>query len=339
MSAKRSGEITPGVICVSVVVTAHNAAATIGACLRAISRQNGFSPRELEIVLIDDRSSDGTLRAATSVGLENLVVRRIEEGPPPGLTSRQAALDLGISLASAPIVCLTDADSVPSPDWIASLQAALQTGADLVSGPVLFEPQATWLGAFQTVDAAFYMAWCRMLAALGFEGGVLFGNAAFPVETYRRIGGFEAIGQTLTEDLAFARAVRRRGLRTVYLPAARVSVRACSSRTELIERAARTSTGGFSALFATLTGWMLMLPALGLAAWISESTWLWMALAVRYGAGLLFNLATTFRAGGRRALAAAAIYDVVVLTLGAWVLIRTRRQRQVTWGGITYDRQ
>ncbi len=55
------------------------------------------------------------------------------------------------------------------------------------------------------------------MSAVGVDGGVLFGAFAFRRGLYDEIGGFSKIGHSLTEDLAFARSIRRRGARVRYM--------------------------------------------------------------------------------------------------------------------------
>ena len=50
----------------SVVITAHNERAGIVDCLRSLDRQHGLAPGDLEIILVDDRSTDGTRRGGGS---------------------------------------------------------------------------------------------------------------------------------------------------------------------------------------------------------------------------------------------------------------------------------
>jgi len=326
---------------VAVVVTAHNAAGAIAATLRSIAAQDGLEAGALEILVVDDRSTDGTLEAARAAGIAGLRTIRVDthdEGS--GLTSRQRALDLGIRATRAPVVCLTDADALPDRDWIAVTAApCLEGRAGLSTGPVRFHGGVPWLRALQSVDSAFYLTWCRLLAGVGFESGALFGNAALTRETFERVGGFATIGLSLVEDLSFARAARRAGLRVAYVARAGVSVAACGSLAEFVERARRTSAGGCSALLATLAIWMLSLPLLAGLAWLSHSGWLAGLLAVRYTAGLLLTGTATLRAGAWRALWMVPLYDVLALLLGVVVMASPGTRRPVRWGGLDYPRR
>jgi cellulose synthase/poly-beta-1,6-N-acetylglucosamine synthase-like glycosyltransferase len=183
------------------------------------------------------------------------------------------------------------------------------------------------------------VTWCRLVAGVGFESGALFGNAALTRETFDRVGGFATIGLSLVEDLSFARAARRAGLRVAYVARAGVSVTACASLAELVERARRTSAGGFSALLATLAIWMLSLPLLAGLAWVMHSAWLMGLLGVRYAAGLALTGTATLRAGAWRALWMVPLYDVLALLIGIVVTASPGTRHPVRWGGLEYPRR
>jgi hypothetical protein len=118
-----------------------------------------------------------------------------------------------------------------------------------------------------------------------------------------------------------------------------VSVTACASLAEFVERARRTSAGGFSPLLASLTFWMLALPLLGALAWWGHSGWLTMLLGVRYAAGLALTGTATLRAGTWRSLWMVPLYDLLALLLGVLVMAASGSGRSVRWGGLDYPRR
>ncbi|MCL4845353.1 MAG: glycosyltransferase [Acidobacteria bacterium] len=90
---------------VSVLLPAFNAAATLGACLRSLTRQR---ETRWECVLVDDGSTDATphiVAAAAAADARVQVVRR----PHRGLV---AALSAGLPLCRAPYVARMDADDI-----------------------------------------------------------------------------------------------------------------------------------------------------------------------------------------------------------------------------------
>jgi cellulose synthase/poly-beta-1,6-N-acetylglucosamine synthase-like glycosyltransferase len=322
---------------ISVVVTAHDAAPAIGDCLRSLHAQQGVPPGALEIVLVDDRSADGTAEAARRAGVPGLRIVRIDRYDDARLTARQIALDRGFREARGAWVFLTDADGIAAPTWLAASLARLSSGrGDAIAGPVSFRPAGAVLADLQGTDAVFYLAWVRWLYRLGAAPGVLFGNFGVRRSAYEAVGGFAALGHALTEDLAFARALHRQGFRILYEARPRVSVDACARWSDLVARAQRTSAGGVSALSVAMIAWALSLPALAIAAALVPGAL--PVLAARYGLGAAGLALALARAGQHRLVPYALAYEPAALAAGAGVLARRARGRAVDWGGVRYVR-
>ena len=101
---------------ISVVVPAHNAAETIDGCIHALRRQT-LDPGSYEIIVVDDGSSDETRLRAEVEGATVLYQER---------AGAAAARNAGIDAAQGEIVCLTDADCRPRPDWLAQITDPLR---------------------------------------------------------------------------------------------------------------------------------------------------------------------------------------------------------------------
>lgn len=97
---------------VSVVIPAYNAAATIGACVRAVCAQ--AYEGAFELIVVDDGSTDGTAAVARAAGATVITTPR---GRPA------AARNAGLRAARGAIVCFTDADCTPRPGWLRELAA------------------------------------------------------------------------------------------------------------------------------------------------------------------------------------------------------------------------
>ncbi|MCI0395412.1 MAG: sugar transferase [Chloroflexi bacterium] len=108
---------------ISVVIPAHNAARTIGDCVQAICRQT-LGSDQYEIIVVDDGSSDETARLAAAAGAT--VIRQARSRP-------AAARNTGIQAARGEIVCFTDADCFPRPDWLVEIATPF-ANPDIVGG-------------------------------------------------------------------------------------------------------------------------------------------------------------------------------------------------------------
>lgn len=190
----------------AVVIPANNAAATIGATLDALARQDLSEP--FELVVVDDRSTDSTAKLTEARGVR--VIELTEQGGPA------AARNAGAAATSAPILAFTDADCEPAAGWLRQGLAMLNRGSDLVTGPIhpISEP-----GPFD-----------RTLNVAG--PSPLFESANLLVRrtTFDRVGGFrrpERLSLTagrghFGEDVVFGWSAVRAGARVAHEPAALV---------------------------------------------------------------------------------------------------------------------
>ena len=114
---------------VSVVIPARDEAARIGPCLAGLADD----PDVAEVIVVDDRSSDGTADVAREHGAR--VVAGAE--PPAGWIGKPWALQQGLEAAAGDIVVSLDADTRPRPGLVGALAAALAE-ADLVTASARF---------------------------------------------------------------------------------------------------------------------------------------------------------------------------------------------------------
>lgn len=119
-------------ITVSVVVAVRDGAATIGAAVASVLAQ---TLNDLEIVLVDDTSQDGTADVARAVadGDPRLVVLSLDRNRGPA-----GARNHGISAAHGRYVAVLDADDAYAPDRLETLVARVrETDAEMVCDDLL----------------------------------------------------------------------------------------------------------------------------------------------------------------------------------------------------------
>ena len=111
---------------ISVVVCAYNAAATLPECLRSLL---ACDYPDLEVIVCDDGSSDGTAEIAASFPFRLLRLQHV------GLS---AARNAGIAQARGEIVAFLDADAACHPEWPYHLALSLdEESVQATGGPNL----------------------------------------------------------------------------------------------------------------------------------------------------------------------------------------------------------
>jgi glycosyltransferase involved in cell wall biosynthesis len=110
-----------GVPTISVIVPAFNADRTILETLNSIQRQ---TMRDIEIIVVDDGSTDDTVATLETVSDERLKVVSYSNG---GLS---VARNRGFELASAPFISFLDADDLWTPDKLEKQLARLKRQPD-----------------------------------------------------------------------------------------------------------------------------------------------------------------------------------------------------------------
>lgn len=200
---------------VSVVIPARDEARIIERTVRAFLAQT--YPR-LEIVVVNDRSTDGTGEIVRAISDDRLMIVDGEE-PPPGWLGKPWALHQGSRLARGELLLFVDADVVYAP---AAVQAAVAhrelRRTSLLSLLPYFEMHGFGENAAMPMMAmtcfSFMPAWFSnrtRFAALAIGGGT--GNLVGR-EVYEASGGHEALKDSVVDDVALARQVRRSGRAT-----------------------------------------------------------------------------------------------------------------------------
>ncbi|HEX2941300.1 MAG TPA: glycosyltransferase [Rhodopila sp.] len=198
---------------VAVVVPARDEAPLIEATIRSLLAQN--YPGPLQVILVDDNSTDGTGDIARGIGDPRLTVLTGADRP-AGWSGKLWAVAQGVMRADAAgLILLTDADIVHDPDHVSALVSRIECDRlDLVSEMVKLACDSPAERALVPAFVFFFQllypfAWVNdplkgTAAAAG--GTILIRSAALA-----RIGGIERVRGALIDDVALAAAVKKGG--------------------------------------------------------------------------------------------------------------------------------
>lgn len=208
---------TPVLPRVSVLIPARNEAASIRACVESALASEGV---ELEVVVLDDDSTDATAAIVAGLAAEDPRVRLLHGGHlPNGWCGKQYACQRLAQAAREPLLLFVDADVRLTAQGVARCAAFLeQTGAALVSG---FPHQVTqtWLERLLIPLMHFvllgFLPLGRMRASTHPAYGAGCGQLMLARrDDYFQAGGHAAIRASLHDGLQLPRAFRSAGLAT-----------------------------------------------------------------------------------------------------------------------------
>ena len=196
---RRSRRVNGLRLSVSVVVPARNEAANIDACLRALATQT-YPDDHLEIVVVDDRSSDDTAARIDQWTrcLPNL--SRVSVTQQDYICPKKNALWQGIKHARGDIIFTTDADCRPGPNWIVSNLAHFAPDVGMVIGhaPLLKSEKA--LSGLLSLQALIVSTLAAGSAGIGFPLTCSGRNMAYRRKAFDEVNGFNDIGHIIGGD-------------------------------------------------------------------------------------------------------------------------------------------
>ncbi len=327
-------------LAVSILLPVRDEAAGVAPCLTALLAQQGVP--KLQILVLDDGSSDGTGDIVRAVAGTDPRVQLLTGGPlPPGWLGKPFACARLAAHADGDLLVFVDADVILHPRAVAAAVALrAEARLDLIS---LMPRQIAHTAGERLIQPLLAWSWLSTLPVRPAEHSLRPSTAAaigqFLVvdrDTYNAFGGHAAVRDRVVDDIELARAAKRTGHRAgMAIGAAVASCRMYSGWAEV--RAGHTKWlwaafggGGRAVPAAAVCGVLLLLGPVPAAAALGGSR---LGLA-GYLAGAAGRALVARRAGSRvwpdvlahpvsTAAAAALLADSV----------RAHRRGTLTWKG------
>ncbi|MER5487628.1 bifunctional polysaccharide deacetylase/glycosyltransferase family 2 protein [Streptomyces sp. NPDC002812] len=224
---------------VSVIVPAYNEKECIANTLRSLAQ----STHPIEIIVVDDGSTDDTAEIAESLGMPNVRVIRQENAGKP------AALNNGVRNARYDIVVMMDGDTVFEADTVEQLvQPFADPKIGAVAGNAKVGNRDTVIGAWQHIEYVMgFNLDRRMYDLLRCMPTIPGAIGAFRREAVLEVGGMSE--DTLAEDTDITIAMHRAGWKVVYQEHAKAWTEAPGSLKQLWSQRYRWSYGTMQALW------------------------------------------------------------------------------------------
>jgi len=213
--AREAIPAVPAAGVVSVIVPAKDEEANIRAALDTLRAQDY---PEMEIIVVSDRSRDGTAGTVRDVAAADPRVRLVEVTElPPGWFGKPHAMHVGAGEARGRWLLFVDADCRQAPHSVrAGVSFLAANQGDMLSLWPVLEMHGFWEKAVQPPAGSVLVAWFRPTWVNNPRRRTAFANGQYILirrETYEAVGGYKSIRSELVEDIALARRVKGAGHR------------------------------------------------------------------------------------------------------------------------------
>jgi chlorobactene glucosyltransferase len=340
---------------VTVIVPARNEAHNIGRCVTSIL---STTYPNLELLVIDDSSTDGTADVARTAAGGDPRARIVRNAPlPDGWFGKQWACTTGAKVARGEILQFTDADTVHGRDLVTrSINAMRRADAHLFSVAGRQELSGFWEKVIQpqifTILSMRYGGTESVNQSPRVSNKIANGQCIFVKrESYDAIGGHASVRTSVAEDLLLAQRFFAAGKRVVLmLGINQLSTRMYASLGEIVSGWRKNVFAGglesvpFGKLGRTFFPLALLLPPLlellpvlalvlaGFGVAAGPTVLIWSAISCT--ATLLWWVVAYVTIGDNPLYALA--YPLGALVLLYIFISAVIRGRRVTWKGRTY---
>lgn len=242
---------------VSVVIAARDEERNLEEALRSVLALR-YDP--LEIVAVDDRSSDRTGEILDRLAADHPHLRVLHlQVLPAGWLGKNHALHRGADVATGELLLFTDADVVMAPDAVSrAVTYLLEERLDhLTAAPEVVMPGAL-LRAFGVMFSIYFSLFARPWEARNPRSRSHVGIGAFNLiraASYRAIGGHRAIAMRPDDDMKLGKLVKLHGLRQDFVVGSRVlSVEWYASLGEVVRGLTKNAFAGVDYRLSVVIG-------------------------------------------------------------------------------------
>jgi cellulose synthase/poly-beta-1,6-N-acetylglucosamine synthase-like glycosyltransferase len=198
---------------ISVIVALRNEEPNIESLLNSLFQQD-YSPSFFEIILVDDHSTDSTVKlieerfANLSTGISFKIIRLDEKSG----EGKKTAINAGIKASNGELIVITDADCTAGKSWITTLAAFYgKHKPQMILGPVILSAGGSLFGKLQSLEFTSLISSAAGSCNAGFPLLANGANIAFTRQAYENCGGFhENIQYPSGDDMFLMMCIKRK---------------------------------------------------------------------------------------------------------------------------------
>jgi cellulose synthase/poly-beta-1,6-N-acetylglucosamine synthase-like glycosyltransferase len=264
---------------VSIIVAARNEEQNILTCLESLDKLI-YTEGKLEIIIIDDASTDGTISIINDFIINKLQFKtlRLDENQSGKLKGKVRAMAEGIKISAGEIILTTDADCIVNQCWAKTIASYYVGNVGVVNGFTSQKVSDSFSG-MQSIDFIYLLFIASGTINLGKPVSCIGNNMSFRKKAYEETGGFENLPFSVTEDFLLLNSIHRLKKYEVIYPLNKNSLvisKPAGSINELFNQKKRWAVGGIDTppigiglmLWSFLTNlFILLTPFFFSAAW------------------------------------------------------------------------
>lgn len=272
---------------VSIVVAARNEEAKMEEALNSLLSQDY---ENLEIVFVDDRSTDSTGQILDRLAASNARLKAVHITElPSGWLGKNHALHVGASKASGDYVLFTDADVVIEKTTVArAVRFMAENGIDHLAVSPSVPVKGYMMNAFIAAFIYFFGMYCRPWRARNPKSRFYVGVGAFNMvkrKSYEAAGGHKMIAMRVDDDVMLGKVIKLHGFRQdILFGPGFVSVEWYRNVGEAVAGLKKNMFAGLQYNLFYATGSIMLL--------ILLDVWPFIALAATTGTTRLLNVGT-----------------------------------------------
>jgi cellulose synthase/poly-beta-1,6-N-acetylglucosamine synthase-like glycosyltransferase len=185
---------------ISIIIAARNEEKHLPSLLESLISQN-FPKENYEIIVIDDRSEDKTAEIVNEYKHKNSNITLLQiKNESKNLIGKKGAVDKGIRAAKNDILAFTDADCVPTQNWLLQISNHFTEDTDIVAGYSFINYKNRFFQFLKNLERSSIFA--IVAGSFGWNWGITItaGNMAYRKELFYKVGGFGDIGTVRSGD-------------------------------------------------------------------------------------------------------------------------------------------
>ncbi|MFZ1632889.1 MAG: glycosyltransferase [Chitinophagales bacterium] len=203
----RLKEYVPGnaipVTRVTIVVPVRNEEKNILNLLGNL-RDQQYNKDLFEVIVVDDHSTDNTLKLINGFSMSNLRVIALKDDPAladASRTNKKIGIEKAVHAANGTLIMTTDADCHPGSNWIKTTVAYYEAhNPVMIAGMVSYFHDTSFLGKFQTLDFLSLVGIAAASIQNGFYNLCNGANLAYTKAAFLEVDGFRQIDHIPSGD-------------------------------------------------------------------------------------------------------------------------------------------